>query len=315
MKKPPFSDLLTIPTWGIQTKSNSLKASSLNDYKLTFRLHILPTLGEAKIRDMTPADVQEWVDSLSKKKLGPSSINKAYRYLRNCLNNALAKDMLDRSPCRGVIVPRPPQQTEFNLLDAGEVQRLLDASEEPERTLSAVLAYAGLRIGEGLGLKWRDIDFDKMCIRVERAWSKYGGWSTPKTAASRRAVPLSPSLAIVLRDYRAGRTEVAPENAVFSHDGIRPLDHSNVRRDFNAALDTAGLRHVTIHSLRHFYATNMLACGCSIKALQHALGHSSATMTLDIYSHHIPESSADAVTRFDALMSGQVALLPKRHEL
>ena len=110
------------------------------------------------------------------------------------------------------------------------------------------------------------------------------------------------------------RSEIAPDNVVFSHDGARPLDHSNVRRDFLKALDRAGLKHVTIHSLRHFFASNMLASGCSIKFLQHALGHASASMTLNVYSHLIPESGAEAVSRFDALVGGQVIQLTERQK-
>jgi integrase len=296
----------------IAAKQKTVKPGTLTDYELTFRLHILPGLGDAKLPDITPADVQAWVDSLSNKKLSPSSVNKSYRYLRNCLNNAVAKDLLDRSPCRGIIVPKSERE-EFDLLDASEVRDLLGAAEDPERTLFAVLAYSGLRLGEALGLKWRDIDFEKQCIRVERTFGQYG-WGTPKTQTSRRAVPLSPLLAAVLVEYRSRMHETAPDNPLFSHDGTRPLDQSNTRRDFNAALKHAGLRHVTIHSLRHFFATNMLASGCSIKALQRALGHSSATMTLDTYAHFIPESAAEAVTRFDALVSGEVAQLRERHQ-
>lgn len=102
--------------------------------------------------------------------------------------------------------------------------------------------------------------------------------------------------------------------ALGTDDGARPLDHSNVRRDFLKALDQAGLKHVTIHSLRHFYASNMLASGCSIKFLQHALGHASASMTLNVYRHLIPESGAEAVTRFDALVGGQVIQLTERQK-
>jgi len=128
--------------------------------------------------------------------------------------------MLDRSPYRGIIVPKGERE-EFDLLDADEVLRLLDAAKEPEKTLFATLAYSGLRLGEALGLKWRDIDFENQCI--------------------------------------------------------------------------------SIHSLRHFFATTIFASGCSIKVLQRSLGHSSAIMTLDTCAHFIPESAAESVTRFDAL--------------
>jgi integrase len=219
--------------------------------------------------------------------------------------------LIDRSPCRGVIVPGPSQQAELDILSLDEVSRVLDAAQEPEGTLFAVLAYTGLRLGEGLGLKWKDIDFKNLCIRVERAYGQYG-WSTPKTKKSRRAVPMSPTLVKMLAEYRRGCRDATPDGVVFSHDRTTPLDQSNVRRDFNKALKEAGIRHVSLNSLRHFYASNMIASGCSIKFLQNSLGHSSATMTLNTYSHFIPESGAESVTRFDALISGTVKSLSER---
>jgi integrase len=206
-----------------------------------------------------------------------------------------------------VILPRV-ERVEYQLLTTSEVTSLLEVAEEPERTLFALLAYSGLRLGEGLGLKWKDIDFEKRCIRVERTWGEFG-WTTPKTTSSRRAVPLSPTLAVMLKDYQTARGATSPDNVVFSHDGTRPLDPGNVRREFYKALEAADLKHVSLHSLRHFFASVMLASGCSIKFLQHSLGHASATMTLNVYSHLIPESAGEAVLRFDELISNEVVQL------
>lgn len=120
---------------------------------------------------------------------------------------------------------------------------------------------------------------------------------------------MTPRLGAILHDAYNESGRPLPETVIFSGDGKRPYDHSNVRRKFNKALNKAGVRHVRIHDLRHTYSTNMLACGCSIKALQHALGHSSAKLTLDTYAHYIPESATEAIARFDALLSGSVASL------
>ena len=295
----------------IKSKSKNVKPGTLTDYELTFRLHILPTLGDKSLSRITPGDVQTWVNSLSDKGLSPSSVNKAYRYFRNCVNNAVDTDIIDRSPCRGIMVPPAFQQVELDILSLDEVSRVLDASQEPDKTLFSVLAFSGLRLGEGLGLKWRDIDFENQCIRVERAYGRYG-WSTPKTKSSRRAVPISQTLAAILREYQAVCDGSTPEGVVFSHDGTAPLDPSNVRRDFNSALEDAGVRHVSLNSLRHFYASNMIASGCSIKFLQNSLGHSTATLTLNTYSHLIPESGGESVTRFDALISGKVTSISEK---
>jgi len=220
------------------------------------------------------------------------------------------KDVIDRSPCRGINVPRPSQETEFDILRIDEVRQVPDVAEEPERILIAVFAYAGLRLGEGLGLKWKDIDFSQRCIRVERTWTKYGTWSTPKSKTSRRAVFMADSLAALLSDFYEAPGRPGPDAVLFGTDVSRPLDSSNVRRSFNSALQSAGIRHVRIHDLRHTYATSLLTSGASIKWLQAQLGHASPSMTLNIYSHYIPESGALALAAFDALIDGSVAQLP-----
>ncbi len=287
----------------IKSKSNTVRPGTLTDYELTFRLHILPVLGDKKLSDITPGDVQAWVDSLSDKQLSPASINKAYRYLKNLLNKAVSNEEIDRTPCHDLDVPSGTRRTVSDILRLEEVQKVLEVADESLRPLVAVLAYGGLRIGEALGLRWKDIDFEARCIRIEETWTKNNTWSTPKSSAGRRAVPMTPRLGAILNDAYNKSGCPSPETVIFSGDGKRPYDRSNVRRKFNKALNKAGVRHVRIHDCRHTYSTNMLACGCSIKALQNALGHSTATLTLDTYSHYFAESAAEAVSRFDELVS------------
>ena len=175
---------------------------------------------------------------------------------------------------------------------------------EPERDLVALLAWSGLRLGEGLALAWRHIDFESNAVIVERAWSYWGGFQEPKTSGSRRAVPMLPILRVHLQELYRSHGEPLPDTLLFSHDGEKPLDPSNVRRDFEAALKRAGLKHVTLHSLRHTYASASLSSGCSIKALQRSLGHASATMTLNTYSHLIQEDHGRSLMRTSALFEG-----------
>jgi integrase len=158
---------------------------------------------------------------------------------------------------------------------------LLEKAPEPERSLFATLSYSGLRLGEALALQGKDIDFDMKIIRVVKAYSYHGRIGEPKTASSRRAVPLLPILEEVLEPRR-----VKPDELCFTKTrGARdkqPLDPSNVRKIFERSLEAAGLKHVTMHSLRHSFATVMIASGASIKALQRAMGHASVAMTLNV---------------------------------
>jgi integrase len=292
----------------ITAKKKSLKPATWASYEQTCRTHVLPEFQKKKLREIKPLDVQVWIDRLAetqpkKKSLKPATIAKCYRYLRACLKQAESWDLIDKSPCRSISLPRC-NRAELSFLEPREVNLLLEHAEDPERHLFMVLAWSGLRLGEALGLAWRHIDFKDNAIIVERAWSYWGGFQDPKTETSRRAVPLLPSLAAALAEFYVDQGSPGPDALLFSFDGSRPLDSSEVRKEFLGALEAAELKHVTMHSLRHTYASLMIACGASIKALQRALGHASATMTLNTYAHLIQEDLGGSLMRADQVISG-----------
>lgn len=235
-------------------------------------------------------------------------MGRCFRYFRACVKQAEAWDQIDRAPTVKINLPRS-YAGEMDFLEPGDIRRLLDAAREPERILFSVLAMSGLRLGEALALRSRDVDYKKRRIRVTRSWSPQGGFQEPKTPTSRRSVPLIDTLADILRDYLDGRGHPKLDDLLFTFDGEKPLDPSNVRKRFLEALNAAGLKHVTMHSLRHSYASIVLGQGASIKALQHALGHASATMTLNVYAHLIPEdmdASSDRINEVFANMGGKI---------
>jgi integrase len=306
----------------IAAKEKSLKAATLIDYQHTFKNHILPFFANKRIDAIKPLDVQEWVYSLElaavrqakskkalekidqePKKLSPSSTAKCFRYFRACIRQAETWGEIEKSPCRGIELPRVNRE-ELEYLQPEEIASLIAECREPERTLFTVLAYSGLRLGEGLALRWRDVDFEMNAIKVERSYSIYNGFTEPKTYSSRRAVPMFPSLATCLRDFYRQQGNPAPDALLFTVNGETPLDKGNVRRQFYAALEAAGLKHVSVHSLRHAFASVMLASGASVKALATCLGHASPVMTLNVYSHLIAESVEPVLMKADALMTG-----------
>jgi integrase len=301
-RSPIFEDFYE--SW-IKTKRGSLKPSSLVSYEEAFKLHILPYFSGRCISDITPLDIQGWINQLSDTSLAPASVGGCYRYLRACLKQAENWDLIAKCPCRSINLPRVNRE-ELNFLDPSDINVLLEAAEPPGRDLFALLVWSGLRLGEGLALAWKHIDFESNAIIVERSWSPHArdSFLEPKTPGSRRAVPMLPRLRTYLEELYRSRGRPGPDALLFSHSGAQPLDPGNLRRAFEKALKTANLKHVSIHSLRHTYASASLASGCSIKALQRALGHSSAMMTLNTYSHLIQEDLGSSLMRTDAIFDG-----------
>lgn len=193
---------------------------------------------------------------------------------------------------------------ELNFLQPEEIDALIQECEGPVKMLFTTLAFTGSRLGEGLALRWRDLDFEMGVIKIERSYSDFNGFSEPKTPSSRRAAPWIPSLTPILHDYYHAQGNPDPDTLLFSEDGRVPLHQNYVRREFEKALKRAKLKHASIHSLRHTFASVMIASGANIKALQRSLGHTSVTMTLDTYGHLIPETMDLSLAKADALMTG-----------
>jgi len=309
----------------LKGKEKSLKPGSWVSYESAFRLHILPYFGKANLKAIDPESITEWIDVLCHKNilakrkeirtLSPATVNRTYRYFRACMRSAYIRGHIDKNPCRGIDLPRV-EKGKVDFLQPEEVARLLDATEWPEKILFFTIAYSGLRLGEALALRWRNIDFKNEAIVVEEAYDYWGGIQSPKTATSVRAIPLLPTLLEVLEDHRSLLNGPGQDELLFSHNGRKPLDPSNMRKRYDSALRKADLRHVTIHSLRHTFASCLIACGGSVKAVQVALGHSTAMLTLDTYGHLMPADLGDAAVRVDALLSdSRCKVVPLPREL
>jgi len=174
------------------------------------------------------------------------------------------------------------------------------------------MLYCGLRRGEALGLVWNNIDLELCQLRVTQTLHRVNGkyvMQPPKTKSGRRVVNLSPSLALVLRDYRnqieAQRfllgKPLTDSDLVFAHIDGTPLDPSTVTHQFLKVARRAGLK-VRLHDLRHTYASIMLAAGVNIRAISQALGHANVSVTLGVYSHLLPGAGKSAAEKFDRLL-------------
>jgi len=223
-----------------------------------------------------------------------------------------------------VTPPRAPRY-EMQVLDVKQSRALLRAADGDRLEALYVLALTtGMRQGELLALRWRDVDFQSAALSVRGSLSRSSAGLTvvePKTAGSRRHIPLGTIAVDALRRHRvsqaAERLLRGPgwmdNDLVFANEVGKPIEASNLRRrSFEPLLKKAGVPRIRFHDLRHSAATLLLSQGSHPKVVSERLGHSRVSITLDLYSHVTPTLQREAALAFDALMAG--AANPRRSE-
>lgn len=310
-KKPKKKDP-TFAAWvekWLASKEKSLKPSTYASYESAFKTHITPFFKGKRLSEINNETVEEWVAWVQtqtirdggKKPISNATISKLYRYLRACLRRAYRRGYIAEYPCIDIDLPRV-RKPEIVWLNEDEIIRLLDAADEPERTLFAILGLSGLRLGECLALRWQDINFKMNAIMVTRSWSQWNGFDEPKSEDSNRAVPVLPVLKDILKAHGASRGKPADNDLLFPGVGERPLDPKTLQGVFAKTLEKAKLKTVTMHSLRHSFATMYLGSGATIKDVQEVLGHSDAALTMRVYAKVLQSNRSESMAKMNALL-------------
>jgi integrase len=270
--------------------------------------HIKPILGGLKLRKLNSAHVQSFYRDRLDKGLSASTVHKMHDILRRGLAQATKWHLVQRNVADTVKPPRPTPK-EIRARSAAETRRLLEAAGVDRLEALYVLAvHTGMRQGELLALRWQDVDMENAVVSVRRTLTRSGGrvaFGEPKTKKSRRSIRLTPQavealrshLERQLRDMEILGDRYQDQGLIFTTDTGGPINPSNLRqRSFAPLLKQAGLPHMRFHDLRHTCATLLLARGGHPKFVQELLGHATIAITLDTYSHVMP-NMGDATAR------------------
>jgi integrase len=279
--------------------------------------HLLPAFASRRIDQITVEDVDRYrLGKVRDGKLGVSSINKTLATLAAILETAVEYELIDRNPARGRRRRLPAVAPRRSWLDRAEhITALLDGAARLDanaktcrgqrRALLATLTFAGLRIGEALSLRWRDVDLARGTITVRAA----------KTDAGVRVVNILPVLSDELGDYRA-RTDPSASALVFGTATGRRQGATNVRRRVLAkAVEHANTKlarddgeplpdGLTPHSLRRTFASLLFALGESPPYVMAQMGHTTASLTLAIYARQMDRRDGEP-ERLKALVEGR----------
>jgi len=306
------------------------RPSTLAQYRMHLDSYLLPAFGDARFSDldvrMVTTQRNRWFEEQNSRcsggHLAPQTVNKLLTTLsmifefarkrKQCVGNVAADaDRLLRNngeltAATGPERRDPDEVAEDEVLSPDEVRRLLEHAEPGYyRTLFLMAAFTGGRHGELLALQWPDIDFEGGTVHFRRSlsWARLPGeevrprFFRPKTKAGVRKVPLAPELVHELKVWKL-QCPPSTDDLVFPiADGTPMRRHIVLRSGLYPALKRAKLRRVDMHSLRHSFASGLIAQGASVTEVQAYLGHASPTITLKTYSHWFNGVKTDSIAR------------------
>lgn len=296
---------LTVGEWATGWMRNQLhlKPKTKVSYQSLLTSRLLPSLGHIPLGELRTSHIQAMVTRFQQESLSASRCRQVVMVLSQVLDAAIADGIIRANPCGAVRLPRLPK-TEIDVLSAGEVERLADSIDPRYRSLVHVLAYGGLRWGEAVALTRSAVDLQRGRLEVFRSVAEAGGHLHvgPTKTYQQRSVVLPTFLRADLEVHLRCHVEHRPDAVLFSAPGGGHLRYGNfVARHWRPALEKAGLEPVGLHVMRHTCASLLAAAGAPIKAIQAQLGHSTAEMTLNRYSHLYPDDLDELATHLDAV--------------
>jgi len=300
-EKTTLQDYLT--RWLEDVCVPRLEANTVKAYRTCIDLHIAPRIGQLWLTDIQPRHIQHLYADMAADGIGARTIELTHVTLHSALKQAVRWQMLSRNPAEGAVPPRP-ERREMKALEPEQIAAVMDAARKtPIGDLVYLALCTGMRKAELLGLRWTDIDWDASSIQVQRNLVRVGKETIikdTKTKSSRRSVPIDTTVIDHLRAMKA----VSKSDYVFTRQDHRgPMDPSTVTHQFARIAAAAGVSGLRFHDLRHTHASLLLAAGIHPKVVQERLGHSTITVTMDIYSHVVPTMQREAADVFGSALS------------
>jgi integrase len=298
--------------WLNDSMRDTVRQRTWERYEQFVRVHLTPALGKIKLEKLTSAHVRGLYRDKLDSGLAPRTVLHVHRAFSKALKQAAADGLIPRNPAAPVKPPQPRRE-EIRPLTRGQVRALFEAaSGERLEALYIVAVTAGLRRGELQGLKWDDVDLEGGTLQVRRTLSEPKGgyiFEAPKSGKG-RSIRCSQRAIEALRSHRTRQNEERfragshwQDNGLVFPSGVgTPLLGGNLSRAFKDLLNCTGLPEIRFHDLRHTCATLLLRQGVNPKFVQELLGHADISLTLNVYSHVLPDMGDAAAGAMDAAL-------------
>lgn len=295
-------------------KKTTISHQTCQVYDRILEIHIIPSLGTMKLIDLKTIHIQSYINTLHEKGYAPETIKKFFNIIRNALAHALDMELISSNSANKVKLPSISRKTNMAIWDKDQVNQFLNVAKGNRYFIMYHLALmTGMRQGEILGLRWKDIDFTQNVIRISQTLSHDGKrfLEGAKSKASIRTIALPETTIKVLCEHKE---IIAMEKEDFG-EGYCDYDlvvctpigsqliPSNIRKAFNRLIEKAEVPKIRFHDMRHTHATLLLAQGINVKVISERLGHSNIKITLDTYSHILPSMQQEVAQKLNDLFT------------
>lgn len=298
-------DLYTIKEaarlWLQRCELERLERATLHSYRGHVRNHIEPKIGHLLLNALSAVDVREFLDVMLRDSTRAMA-KKCLTTLRSIISAAQERGLVLHNVARDVKLRRSERHDPDRVFPTkDEIRSLIAAAPSRHRPLIMAAIFTGMRMSELRGLTWEAIDFQRSVIAVRKRADRYCDMGNTKSRSGRREIPMGPQLATVLKEWKLACPPGDP-NLVFPNGAGRVETHSNLyNRVFKPLMlacdivNERGAPRFSLHALRHAAASLFIEQGWPPKKIQTMLGHSSITMTYDVYGHlfHDPARDVD----------------------
>ncbi len=298
-----------LDAWLSDYKKLDLRQTTFTSYEIQANKHIIPAIGQVPLQALRPDHLQKLYADKSKIGLSPRSVRYIHTVIHGALEQAVKNGLVIRNVSKVTTLPKREKSKATAMTENEQAEFIKAIKNERLYPAFVVLMATGLRRGELLGLRWRNIDFEKAQLSVEEnlVWARGGvSYQPPKTEKSRGIVPLIQPAVDVLKMHRERMLfegHAGKDAPVFCTSVGTPIHPRNFSRTFERLRDSADIsRDLTVHSLRHTFATRLLERGASLKEIQELLRHEDISTT-DIYSHVSEKLKRDAANQIADIFS------------
>ena len=303
----------TLEEWLIEwletVARTKVKQTTFENYSTYIYKQIIPKIGHIPLKDLKAMHIQNLYNELlkngrlivrsgkqSQKGLSPRTVHLVHIVLHMAIEYAVKNDMISKNPVNFVTLP-DRIKPEIKIFDEKNITNFIKAAKEEHFEVAFLLAIcAGLRMGEILGLRWQDVDFDNKClhIRQQLTVTKENGltFSTPKTRSAIRKINIFNELIEPLKKHKRKQKEQRLSTNIWHNNDLvvctgigTPMYPNNLRRNYARMLKENYLPQIRFHDLRHTFASYWASKETSVTTLRTVLGHSNAAFTLNTYTH------------------------------